>query len=132
MSARKTAVICRGMEQVRQRLERWRQTRAPGLALPENLWAAAVKVARQHGVYPTARALGLEYNKLKRLSQSDPPQIASSSPTFVELVAAQPADISRCRIELENARGATLKIELPMASAELVVGLCRLMWEGKA
>jgi hypothetical protein len=87
-------------------------------------------LAQRHGVYPTARALGLEYNKLKRLSQSvDPTQKALSSPDFVELIAPQAVSGSECRIELEGPRGGRLKIELPaVASADLVVGLCRVVW----
>jgi len=131
MSARRTAVFPAGMEPVRQRLDRWRERRTPGSAMPESLWAMAVKVARRHGVYPTARALGLEYNKLKRLSQSaDHTQGAGSSPTFVELIAPPPSGVSQCRIELEAVRGARMKIELPSASAELIVGVCRVLWSG--
>lgn len=101
--------------------------------MPEKLWAAAAKLARRHGVYPTARALNLEYNKLKRLSQSaGHRQKALPSPGFVELIAAQPAGVSPCRIELEGARGRKMKIELPGASAPLLVGLCRLVWGGAA
>lgn len=130
MSASKTPVVPIGMEQTRRRVERWRETRAIGSPMPEKLWAAAAKLAQRHGVYPTARALGLEYNKLKRLSQAtDPTQKALPSPAFVELMAPQPAGVSECRIEMEGPRGGRLKIELPaMASTDLVVGLCRVVW----
>jgi hypothetical protein len=47
----------------------------------------------------------------------------------VELIAPQPAGGSECRIELAGPRGGRLKIELPaVASADLVVGLCRVVW----
>jgi len=130
MSARTTPVVSIGMEQTRRRLERWRETRTAGMPLPEKLWAAAAKLAQRHGVYPTARALGLEYNKLKRLSQSaGHTQKALPSPAFVELIAPQPAGGSECRIELEGPHGGRLKIELPaVASADWVVGLCRVVW----
>jgi hypothetical protein len=42
-----------------------------GVAFPEALWSAAGRVAQRRGVYVTARALGLEYNKLKRASGAD-------------------------------------------------------------
>jgi hypothetical protein len=103
------------------------------MPMPEELWAAAAQIARRHGVYPTARALGLEYNKLKRLTQpSGQAQKGLPAPTFVELIAAQPASGSECRIEMEGPRGGRLKIELPKASEELVVGLCRVVWSGAA
>ena len=133
MSARTTAIVADGMEQTRRRLEGWRQTRTAGMRMPEKLWVAAAKLARRQGVYRTARALGLEYNKLKRLSQSTgAPQQGLATPTFVELMAAQPASGSQCRIEMEGPRGGRMKIELPLASAELVVGLCRVVWNGAA
>lgn len=134
MSSRTTPNISIGMEQTRRRLERWRETRAVGMAMPEKLWAAAAKLAQRHGVYRTALALGLEYNKLKRLSQSvGPTQKTLSSPAFVELIAAQPAGGSECRIEMEGPRGGRLKIELPaVASADLLVGLCRMVWSDAA
>ena len=130
MSARTATGFPVRMEQARRRLERWRETRTPGSALPEGLWAVAVKLARRHGVYRTACALGLEYNKLKRLSQcaGDTPK-APPAPGFVELIAPRPAGVSPCRIELEGPRGGSVKIELAaMAGAELVVGLCRVVW----
>lgn len=34
--------------------------------LPESLWQAAVELARQHGVYPAAHPLRLDYTRLKR------------------------------------------------------------------
>jgi hypothetical protein len=130
MSARTTPIVPNGTEQTRRRLERWRETRTAGMPMPEKLWAAAAKLAQRHGVYPTARALGLEYNKLKRLSRSaGHTQKALPSPGFVELIAPQPAGVSECRIELEGPRGGRLKIELPaVASADWVVSLCRVVW----
>jgi hypothetical protein len=130
---RTTPIVANGMEQTRRRLERWRETRTAGMPMPEELWAAAAKIARRHGVYPTARALDLEYNKLKRLAQSTgQPQKGLPGPRFVELIAAQPAGGSECRIEIEGPRGGRMRIELPMASAELVLGLSRVVWSGAA
>jgi len=133
MSARKTAGFPRGMVQARRRLDRWRKTRTAGVPIPKRLWAVAVKLARRHGVCPTSRALGLEYNKLKELLQSAG-HTAKGSPSaaFVELIGTQPAGVSPWRIELEGARGGRMKIELPIASAELVLGLCRVVVSGAA
>jgi hypothetical protein len=50
----------------------------------------------------------------------------------VELIAAQPAGGSPCRIEMEGPGGGRMTIELPLASAELVVSLCRVVWNGAA
>lgn len=133
MSARKTTGFPRGMVQARRRLDRWRKTRTAGLPIPKSLWAVAVKLARRHGVCPTSRALGLEYNKLKGLSQFvEHTQKASPSAAFVELITPQPAGVSPYRIELEGPRGGRMKIELPIASADLLLGFCRVVWGARA
>ena len=54
----------RDLVRVRERLEEWRGSHARGVAFPQALWSAAGRVAQRRGVYLTARALGLEYNKL--------------------------------------------------------------------
>ncbi|HYN13147.1 MAG TPA: hypothetical protein VET51_10960 [Burkholderiales bacterium] len=122
------------MAQARRRFARWRETRAAGAPIPDSLWAVAVQLTRQHGVHRTARALGLEYNKLKRLAQSTTrSEKAPESPAFVELLAPQPAGVSECRIELEGPRGGRMKIELPAtASAALLIDLCRVVLGGAA
>jgi hypothetical protein len=48
------------------RFERWRKNRKKVTRIPERLWASAAEAARLHGVNPTAIALGLDYNHLKR------------------------------------------------------------------
>jgi hypothetical protein len=58
----------RELSRLRQWLDEWRESRGSGVAFPQTFWASAGRVARQHGVHATARALGLEYNKLKRAS----------------------------------------------------------------
>ena len=108
MTTTRTAIGAREAERTRARLERWRKTRPRGVAMPEELWAAAAKLARRHGVYPAARALGLEYNKLKRLSgHADRTERATPPPTFVELSVLQPGDVAGCRIELTRPGGST-------------------------
>jgi hypothetical protein len=50
------------LARVRQRLDEWRRTRAhPRSPIPKALWANAVALAQQRGVYQTARALHLDY-----------------------------------------------------------------------
>src|ERR1700694_3044603 len=114
MRTRQAPIALVGMERARRRVERWRERRAAGMSMAENLWAMAAQLARRHGIYPTARVLGLEYNKLKRLSQQSNEAAKSPlslpPPTFVELMA--PAAEAACRIELEGRAGSKLYSEL--------------------
>jgi len=81
-------------------------------------------------VYRTTRTLGLEYNKLKSMAhRPDEAPAPSEVAQFVELVAPAPAGGPACRIEVEGPAGARMKIELPaLSSAQLVVGLCQMVW----
>jgi hypothetical protein len=54
------------MRKVYRRSNRGRSARTGRLPIPERLWAAAAEPARAHGIFPTAKALRLEYGKLKQ------------------------------------------------------------------
>lgn len=120
MLSETTCAVSIEVERVRQRMERWRQVRAPGAPIPSALWAAAANAARRYGVSRTTRALGLDYKKLKSRVQA----LAAVEPArFVEL--APPAPPAQCRIEIEGSSGTRIKIELPAADgAQLAVALC--------
>src|SRR3954453_22796253 len=59
------------MRKVYRRLERWRSKRQGRARIPDSLWAAAGELARKHGVNPVSRVLGLEFNYLRRVAESD-------------------------------------------------------------
>jgi hypothetical protein len=58
------------MQKVLTRFERWRSAHTGRFPIPKRLWAAAVAVAGEHGVFHTAKALRLDYSKLKQLLES--------------------------------------------------------------
>ncbi len=58
--------IPHNLRKVYRRFERWRSAHTGRLPIPERLWAAAAELAREHGVFITAKALRLEYGKLKQ------------------------------------------------------------------
>jgi hypothetical protein len=57
------------MQKVLRRFERWRSAHRGRLPITQRLWAAAVELAG-HGVFHTAKALRLDYSKLKQLLES--------------------------------------------------------------
>ena len=73
-----------GLEKTRRRIARWRERRPyRGAAMPAALWAAAVALARQHGLYTTARRIHVDYGSLKKrraLAASRRPPSSSSPP----------------------------------------------------
>jgi hypothetical protein len=102
MSHNKTA-IPDDLLQVSQQVEEWRGAHPPRSRLPEALWAAAAEMAQRHGLHRTAKALRLDYMRLKkRLPAGVPPRTAP--PAFLELLAA-PAGLAECVVELESTQG---------------------------
>jgi hypothetical protein len=110
------------LEQLRCELEQWRGAHRPRSRLPEGLWAAAVQLAGQHGLYRTSRTLRLDYGGLKKKAQrTDRPATAPAG--FVELIAPAAETSADCLIEVEGARGGKMRVQARLAPA----GLARLM-----
>ena len=116
-----------GMQRLYRRFELWRRSHRGRLPIPEGLWASAAAVAREHGVFRTAKVLRLEYGKLKRMAQAGDRNRQPTSPTaFLELMP-QGVGASECLIELEGPRG-KLRIQWKGVTASDLAGLIRV-WE---
>ena len=76
--------------QLQRQLDQFRSTQPRRTKLPEPLWQAAVELARQHGIYPVAHPLRLDYMGLKkRLGGIPALRRKATKPAFVELIAPQ-------------------------------------------
>ena len=99
------------IEQLQRQLDEFRSTQPHRRKLPETLWQAAVELARQYGLYSVAHPLRLDYVGLKkRLDGVPDSQKKAAKPAFVELVAAHPASMADCVIELESSSGSKMRI----------------------
>jgi hypothetical protein len=58
---RESKPIPEPVAQLQRQLEQFRSAQPGRTKLPESLWQAAVELARQHGVYPVAHPLRLDY-----------------------------------------------------------------------
>jgi hypothetical protein len=127
-----------GLDAIEARFRGWREHRRRGEHIPPQLWSAAAAVARQHGVARAAKRLGLNaYVLRKRMEEA-----ASETPTdqtepeFVELstMPAEPAPVPlaagvhECVVELHNARGAKMRVELNAGGLAGLTHLCRAFW----
>jgi hypothetical protein len=88
-------------------------------------------------VHVTARALGLEYNKLKRASgagvaqgRSEARRPPKAKPMkFIEVTGMVPGSSCGCRVSLQGPDGQRLQWEMaPSAATEMVLQLCRSGW----
>jgi hypothetical protein len=142
MEARSKAVRATGcsdaLSQLKRRFEQWRAGRKVGQRIPSDLWASAVAAALEHGAYRVSAELHLDYVVLKRraaLAQPAGRRAAASelAPRFVELFAtagpATPATSRpECLVELDNARGAKMRVQLSGSGLAGLSALCSAFW----
>ena len=115
------------IDEVRTRFEEWRKNREGKSPIPDELWSAAVQLARKEGVNRTAAELHLDGGKLKRLMvrKTTP---GKPAPAFVELLTPRAVSVPECTIELERRHG-TVRLQLKGASASDLAALSRALWE---
>jgi hypothetical protein len=130
MTTKRLPEVPAGMQRIYRRFERWRSSHRGRLPIPEAMWAAAAEVAREYGVFRTAKVLRLEYGKLKRMAASAAPfkRVAAPTAGFLELVAPQAVGLTECLIELEGPRG-KMRVQWKGAVAPDLAGLSRTLWE---
>ena len=126
---------------LRERVERWRERREGARArIPEELWNAAVGVARVEGIYATCRALRFNYYSLKDrvdLAEKESKERAErgekiEGAAFVELGAAELGGSGKTVIELVGRNGGRMRIDMSGASGVDMVGLVQAFWSHEA
>ncbi len=114
---RESTPIPEPVAQLQRQLEQFRSAQTGRTKLPESLWQAAVELARQHGVYPVAHPLRLDYTRLKRRLGGSPTfRRKATKPEFVELVAPARAQLEECVIEFESPGGSKMRIQWKAAA----------------
>lgn len=118
------------IRKVRERIERWRETRAKRSPMPETLWAAATALARGHGAYRISQDLGVNYDSLKSrldktgrgarsVRRSPRRKTAVNVAKFVELEPAPTLaalDRDGALVEVQDASGSKLTIRVGASS----------------
>ena len=74
------------LDALRGQIQNWRQRRKVPGPMPEELWDAAVALAKDCGVCRMARALTLDYTALRKRTEKLP-EAGLVKPTFVQLPA---------------------------------------------
>ncbi len=132
MNRKSTPPIPEAILQLQRQLDQFRSTQPRRTKLPESLWQAATELARQHGIYPVAHPLRLDYMGLKRRLGGTPVlRPKATKPAFVELVGAQATELEECVIEFESARGSKMRIQWKASAPQDWVSLLRAWREAE-
>ena len=117
------------IDEVGARFKNWRQTRQGKASIPDELWSAAVEVARREGLNRTATLLRLEWNELKRrMTTAVIVSRQAAPPAFIELIAPLTESRQECMIELEGGRG-KMRIHLKGTTVPDLASLSRALWD---
>ena len=133
MTARGTQGLPARLGSLRRRFEHARKIRKVRSPIPEPLWAAAVKIAGTYGVQRTAKALGVSPCTLKKrieqkASANDDISQVGAGARFIELVAPTSAGPCQCTLELDNVRGAKMRIQLKSVEMPDLAAMSRSFW----
>jgi len=119
------------LSEIRRQLERWRQGRRRGTRIPEHLWQAAADLGRKVGLSKTAQELRLDYYALRRRVEAGleerPAREVPRAGGFVEIPLCAPAS-PECIVEIEDPRGARLRLELKGVTPAHLETLTRTLW----
>lgn len=133
--ASEAAAYREDVEQCRRRFAEFRQSHVRRSRLPQELWAAAAKLARRDGITATAQVLGVDRPSLQKWTDRLAPRAAGkarqpvrreprsgSGAAFVELLAGTSP---RCLVEVESQQGGKLKLELQGLTTRQLMELIR-------
>ena len=116
---------------LQQRVEEWRRKHGGGRGsrIPKEMWNEAVNVTRTAGLYPTARALRFNYEKLKRLAASkvSPPKKQATEFVTLQMPQQQPNGL-KVVIDLAGRDGDQMRIEVTGGNPVDVVSLAQAFW----
>lgn len=127
---------CDKLEKVKNRFKRWREARVRGERIPSDLWSAAQGLLTEYDVEHVAKSLKLDGERLKRnLTRGvGVVQANKGMAHFVELtVAPRPSrpptpNLHECVVELENGRGAKMRVELNGQGLAGLAAMCNALW----
>lgn len=134
MARKQRSALPARVKAVRTRIERWRRTRKKRSRMPDDLWKAAVALARVHGVHPIAQALTVNFETLRRRtaeSEKTKQGGRAGSASFIQLDAGQfmaSPDPTATVVELADGDGGKLTIRFPESRHVDLLGLVKGFW----
>lgn len=129
----KRTAVCKALEPLRRRFEGWRKSRKSGSErIPEELWSAAARAAKSHGVAAVAKILKLDYYGLRDRTggkkAAPKAKVLDSEPAFIELSPSCTARGLPNAIEIQRTRGSRVRIEFEGAASRELLQLSEKLW----
>jgi hypothetical protein len=114
---------------LRQRVDGWRRNGGGrGSRIPEELWTSAVDVARDAGLYATARTLHFNYEGLKKRAQAAGKRKRGRGAAFVAVQMPAFNGGAKVVVDLVGVDGEQVRIDVTGADAMDVVALAQAFW----
>jgi hypothetical protein len=113
------------LNQLGLRLSYWRREHSAPTPIPAEIWRRAAELARVLSVATVAKALRLDYARLKRLALAEDTVPALSGPTFVELRPMLMSGLGSCVVEVESSQGTKVRIQLENPECASLAALIR-------
>jgi hypothetical protein len=132
MGTKRTRGLPARLERLRRRFEHWRGAHRARSRIPKPLWDSAVKMAGTYGLNQTARTLRLDYYALKKrvnrsgVAIADPGQEGVAA--FLELTPPPFAGTCECTLDLEDAGGAKMRVQLRSSTMPDLAAISRSFW----
>lgn len=97
--------------EVKEQFKTWRRIRKSPQPMPEKLWEAAVILSTNHSISQISEELIVDHDDLKKAcTKRTKNRKRVRPPTFIELEYEPPVAISECIVELEDSRGAKMRM----------------------
>jgi len=131
MSTRSRAALPRALVKAGRKFDPWRRQHRKRTRLPKELWHEAVGLAREHGVYQTARALGVRDGSLTKhvaeTAVAQPVQAKTEPDCIAFLPGMMPSGSMECAVEWTDHNGAIVRMHLKGAGAADLASLASVL-----
>ena len=120
------------LEEVRDQFEHWRLSREKRSAIPDALWQAAISLFPKNSFCQISKALRLNYTDLKHrieARRSIFEQSAVPEPAFVELGLSGPIHPAECIVEMEDQKGAKMRMYFKGEAGLDLLELGKAFWD---
>jgi hypothetical protein len=102
------------LEELKKQFEDYRKNKSYNREpIPKHLWQAAADLAKIHSIATVSKELGLRYSNIKEYIYGPPVsknKVRKKSPCFVELKYNQPLIQEALTVDIENKKGARMRI----------------------